>query len=200
MIIGYAADAFIRIRFQVAVAVVGIAGAAARFEALGFAAGISYGGEAVGRRGVGVGEVIDLPEVARALDEALPLQGGDVAAQVVREGFVEAAGGRCRAAGIDVEIRRRFQAAEGIVGEGVGLPLAPAHPPGHLRDVAALLQRAAQAADRAAGFEPEKLTIYSGTLLVISDSPAPRGSGGAGADCGGGGGAGCGVGGGVRRG
>ncbi len=67
------------------------------------AAGAEHRGQAVGCGGVGVGEVIDLPEVARALDEALPLQGGDVAAQVVREGFVEAAGGRCRAAGIDVE-------------------------------------------------------------------------------------------------
>ena len=92
-----------------------------------------------------------MPEVARTLDEALALQGADVAAQVVGKGFVEAVGGRSRAAGIDIEVGRRFQPAERIVGEAVGLPLAAAHAPGHLRDVAALLQRAAQATDRAAG-------------------------------------------------
>ena len=125
MIIGYAADTFIRIRFQVAVAVVRIAGAGSGFEALGFAAGVGYGSEAVGTGGVGIGEVVDLAEGTRALDEALALQRADVAAQVVGKGFVEAVGGGSRAAGIDIEIGRRFQAAEGVVGEGVGCRSRP---------------------------------------------------------------------------
>lgn len=68
---------------------ISIAGATARFEALGFAAGVGYGSEAVGTGGVGIGEVVDLAEGTRALDEALALQRADVAAQVVGKGFVE---------------------------------------------------------------------------------------------------------------
>ena len=160
---------------------ISIAGATARFEALGFAAGVGYGSEAVGTGGVGIGEVVDLAEGTRALDEALALQRADVAAQVVGKGFVEAVGGGGRAAGIDIEIGRCFQAAEGVVGEGVGLPFAAAHAPGHLRDVAALLQRAAQAADRVSLITKSD----EEPLWVISDSRA-RGCGEAGAgDCGG---------------
>ena len=71
--------------FRLPVRSISIASAGSRFEALGFAAGVGYGREAVGTGGVGIGEVVDLAEVARALDEALALQRADVAAQVVVE-------------------------------------------------------------------------------------------------------------------
>ncbi|MBK6949090.1 MAG: hypothetical protein IPH16_14445 [Haliscomenobacter sp.] len=43
------------------------------------------GSEAVSTGDAGIGGVVDLAEVARALDEALALQRADVAAQVVGE-------------------------------------------------------------------------------------------------------------------
>jgi|GEM_PF-6387146 len=121
-------DVFTGVRFQVAVGVVGLArAAAAGVESVCFLAcrgAVGDGGQAAGAGGVSIGQIVNLAIVATAAVITRALQRGDVAAQVVGQRFVVAVAGGGGVARVYVVVGRCDEAAEVVVGEVVGLPVA----------------------------------------------------------------------------